>query len=86
MNNQLKYAIKDHLEEWKASIPYLEYVAKRAKLIEAMGVSDPHFRAIINYRIDSTNEARASQLRAAADYIGVPMEALFNQVSASNEG
>lgn len=83
MNNRLKYTIKNHLEEWKSSIPYPDYVAKRAELIEAMGVSDPHFRAIINYRVDSTNEARASQLRAAADYIGVAMEDLFStEVSA----
>lgn len=86
MNNQLKYTIKAHLEEWHNTMPYPNYIEKKEGLINAMGISASHFRNVINYELGDINEARASQLKAAADYIGISMEELFTTVSASSEG
>jgi len=88
MNNQLKYTIKSYLDKWHTTLPYPDYITKRDGLITAMGISASHFRNVINYQADDANEIRASQLKAAADYIEIPMEELFTkvEVSASSEG
>lgn len=83
----LKYTFKKYLDTWYNTLPFNTYKAKKETLVQRMGISESHFRKVVNYKLSDPNEARPSQLQAAAKYLDIPMEDLFNQpTTAANQG
>lgn len=76
------FARKYRIKELIYTFPPEERQQKVEELAEAMGIDKSSVRRIWNYRPMDSSEARPSQLRAAAAFFNIPLEAIFSDNQA----
>jgi len=76
MDSIKKYTIREKFEV----LPHGEYAQTLVSACRKLGISESHLRKIWGYTIDSTNEAKPSQLLILAEFFECAVEDLINQL------